>query len=196
MINNQETPRALPKVRSINGGGEYLEIDPEIFSETMSTLGVSDETIERTTVILDGKSRIGIKGVAFPDSKQWLARKKYPELADDINGPAVRLSTVMRRKRRTIEEINATSVHEIEHLSQFDRKDKKVGLGRAAIYGGMLAGAVSGNLVARNKHPVLRAAATLAGAAIGKEAGYRLAPHENQARARSRTVTSRAIRTK
>lgn len=183
-----------PKICAINGGDGYGEIDPAAASQLMQNLGISEETIPRTTIVLDGgKSRLGIRGVAFPDWAQLLPRTKYPTIKDEIDGPVVRLSMQIRGKQRTPDGINKTLVHELEHVAQHKRTDPRVWLGDAAIYGGILAGALTGNRLTRTKHPALQTLATLGGAAIGRQIGYLLAPHERQARQRSREFISEAF---
>ena len=183
----------LPKIHSINRGDHYASVNAVELSNVMAELGISDETIEQTTVIVDGKSRLGIKGYAMAGSRLAIARRRFPEHADVINGPVVRLSTTMRGKPRPPGAINKTLVHEAEHIAQFERQDPNVTFGRIAIYGCLIAGAAAGNLLTRHQNPFIRAAATFGGAVIGKEIGYRTAPSENQARRRSEQVVTTTV---
>lgn len=194
-MNTPENHTPTPKIRSINGGEQYAEANADILQSTMSALGIPDETIGRTTVIIDGKSRLSIKGIAFPASLTWFTRRRYREHAESIDGPVIRLSTSMRGKRRSAAAINKTLVHELEHTAQNSRNDLRIKLGHFTIFGGMIAGAIAGNTLT-HKNPFTRAMSVLAGAAIGKELGYRVAPHEKQARTRSTEIITDVIRTK
>ena len=195
MINSSASKEMpLPVIKAIEGGEELAEIDPFILAATMSELGVSDEAIRQTTVLLDGKNHVTFRGVAFPDSLSWLAKRKFPEHTDDIDGPVIRLSAQFRGRPRSATDMNRTLVHEVEHLAQYDRRDMNVAIGRFAIYGGMILGAIAGNVLARERRIPTRALATIGGAIIGKQIGYQVAPHEHQARCRSDDIATTAVK--
>ena len=81
--------------------------------------------------------------------------------------------------------MNKTLVHELEHLAQDERDDKKVTAGHIAIWGLAAAGALLGHTLGRRKGGALTPLTTVVGAYIGHSVGYRIAPHERQARKRA-----------
>lgn len=167
-----------------------LIMDPHEAAQTLRELGVSDQGISDTTVYMDPKSRLQTFGTHYPNQIGRLRFRSNPEIKQ-TKGDIIRLSTVMKGKPRTPEEINRTFVHEGEHRAQEERHDRKLTEGHVAIYGLMLAGALLGNRLGRGK--VTKTIGTVLGAGLGHTSGYMIAPHERQARARARTVTSTAV---
>lgn len=168
-----------------------LELDKSDIAGTMRELGISSETIDKTTVYLDPTNRLGTNGIAYPKTLGRLRHIFNPKLRD-APGPIVRISTKVRGKERTTEEMNHTLSHELEHVAQMDRKDANLKLGHLAIWGGALLGAAVGNRLGSSKKA--RMAGTVVGAMIGQQIGYKIAPHERQAREKSKHITTSAIK--
>ena len=171
-------------------------IDPSITSnssshtETMRQLAISEEGIAKTTIILDPKRRFLNYGTHYPNKVGRLRFRSNPEIQSS-KGDIIRLSTVMMNWRRmkfeprTAERMNVTNVHELEHVAQQDRHDRKVTQGHIAIYGLAVLGAIAGNRL--NRGVKGKVGATIGGF-LGYQLGYRLAPHERQARLRAGQV--------
>jgi len=197
MINTSDLPEqtftSVPRVIHDEMATPDISVDPERLAETMRELGVSEQGISDTTVYMDPKSRLQTFGTHYPNMIGRLRFRSIPEI-QEAEGDIVRLSTVMKGKPRTAEEVNRTLVHELEHRAQEERHDPKLTQGHIAIYGLALAGAIIGNRLGGSK--TSRAIGTAMGAAIGHSVGYIIAPHERQARARAREVTSNAVMTK
>lgn len=179
------TPQSqtIPKVIYGKGVDPAIHADPQQLADTMRDLGVSEQGIADSAVYLDPKSRFQTFGTHYPNSIGKLRFRSIPEL-QETEGDIIRLSTKMKGKPRSDEGMNVTLVHELEHLAQGDRKDRKVTEGHVAIWGLAAAGAVLGNKLS-GKNKAGKALGTLAGAAAGHTLGYMIAPHERQARKRA-----------
>ena len=182
-----------PKPNVVIGEGTdpSLIADTEALAYTLHELGVSEEGINKATFYIDPKSRFLNFGTHYPN---WLGRQRFRGNDDlqQAEGDIVRLSSVMKGKQRTPEEMNRTLVHEMEHLAQQDRHDRKLHEGHVAIWGLAAVGAIVGNRLGRRK--LTKTVGTLAGSYAGYTLGYLLAPHERQARQRARTVETHAIK--
>jgi outer membrane lipoprotein SlyB len=88
--------------------------------------------------------------------------------------------------------MNHTLSHELEHVAQIDRKDSLLKIGHLAIWGSAALGAAIGNRLGSGKKG--RAAGILLGAMAGQQIGYKIAPHEQQAREKSKIVNTSAIK--
>lgn len=174
------------------GTDPAISIDTVDAAQTMrSDFKISDTGIADATIYLDAKNRWLNYGTHYPN---WLGRHRFyfiPELAN-APGDIVRISTRVRGKDRTAEEMNGTLMHELEHLAQEDRKDSNLREGRIAIWGLAAAGAVIANRLGRTKKA--KALGTAFGGYVGHSLGYMIAPHERQARAKARQVKATAIK--
>ena len=166
------------------------EVDSDALIETTQTLGISDHSTDATTVYIDPKNRIQTFGTHYPN---WLGKLRFPGVLEiqESKGDVVRISTRVKGVPRTSEQINRTLVHELEHVAQHDRNDKKLTQGHIAIWGLAIAGAILGHKLGKGK--VAKLSGTLVGAGVGHSVGYMIAPHERQARNRAKEVESRAI---
>lgn len=173
-----ETTESLPLPRIIYGEGAdpSVLVDPNAAAQTMRELGVSEASIFNSAVYIDPKNRLANHGTHYtPRLGRWRFRS-VPEL-QDVKGNIVRVSTTVRSKARTAEQINRTATHEWEHLAQADRHDRKVTEGHIAIYGLAALGALAGSKLGKS--------GTAIGGLLGYQLGYRFAPHERQARRRA-----------
>lgn len=189
-VNERSPSIAEPTIAYGEVPNAEIVIDPVQAAATLRDLGVSEQGINNTTIYIDPKNRIQTFGTHYPNRNGKLRFPSVPEI-QQAQGDIIRLSTTMRGKPRTPEEINRTFVHEAEHRAQKERHDKKLTEGHIAIWGLALAGAVFGNRLGKNK--VTKTIGAVVGAAVGHTAGYTIAPHERQARERARTVTSSAV---
>lgn len=179
---NNTDQTVLPTVIYGEGLAPDISISPQQAAETMRELGISDFGISEAVIYADPKNRLQVFGTHYPN---WTGRQRFnsiPEIRES-KGDIIRLSTKMKGRPRTAKEMNITLVHELEHLAQEDRKDRKVTEGHIAIWGLALAGAVVGNRF--GKSSVSRTIGTLFGAGAGHSLGYLIAPHERQARRRA-----------
>jgi len=184
-----------PLPRIVNGENTNTYIDAQEAAKTMRELGISDGLLEKTTIYVDPENRLITNGTAYPQHLGHWRFDRSSQLAK-APGPIVRISTTMRGKPRDEEAMNRTLIHELEHVAQMDRKDKKLILGHAAIWGLAVVGAVAGNVLSSRKTSRLlpKTIATIGGALIGQQVGYKLAPHEAQAQHRAHEITTTAIK--
>lgn len=176
----------------VYGEGTGLDntITPEAIAGTMRELGTSAPAIRDAAVYVDPKNRLLNYGTHYPN---WLGRWRFrsvPELRD-VKGDIVRISASVRGKARTEEQKKRTLRHELEHLAQHDRNDRNVTAGHIAIVGLTATGAIIGSRFGKGK--ISKAAGVAAGAVLGYETGYMLAPHERQARKRARQAAPTAV---
>ena len=166
------------------GAEQDISIDERAVTKTMRELGISDEAIASSAIYIDPKNRFLNNGTHYPSG---LGRKRFRsnEELKDVEGDIVRLTTRKRFKDRPAELVNKILVHELEHQAQDDRDDKKVSEGHIAIWGIAAAGALLGYTLGSRKGGVITPIATAVGAYMGHSAGYRIAPHERQARKRA-----------
>lgn len=181
-----QAPEMYSQPRIIYGKGvdPSVSVDPEIAAQTMRELGVSETSIANSAVYIDPKNRLLNNGTHYPNTLGRLRFRSVPEIRD-VEGDIIRLSTTVRGKERTAEQMNKTTTHEWEHLAQADRHDRKVTEGHIAIYGLAALGALSGNRLGKGAKGKVGAAI---GGFVGYQLGYLLAPHERQARLRSGMV--------
>lgn len=170
-----------PRIVYGEGTDPGVSVDPEVAAQTMRELGISEDGIARSAVYVDPKNRLANNGTHYPNRLGRLRFRSVPEL-QDVEGDIVRLSTRVRGKERTPEQMNRTATHEWEHLAQADRHDRKVIVGHIAIYGLAALGALAGNRLGKGK------IGAAVGGFVGYQLGYMLAPHERQARLRSGQV--------
>jgi len=154
----------------------------EATAASMAEGRVSPPGISGTSIVYDDKNRLSYNGSEKP---KWLDRMLHGRLPENEGrGSVVRVGTRVRGKDRTPEEVDETTRHELEHVAQADRHDVRVPIGSVAIWGGAAVGTWVGSKVGRR--PATRIAGALLGAVIGHAAGYKVAPHERQARARAK----------
>jgi hypothetical protein len=181
-----------PRPQIINGN-KSPQIDASDVAETMQELDISDQGINNTSIYIDPKNRLLNLGTHYPNRLGRLRFRSIPELRH-AQGDIVRISTKVKGKERTAEQMNHTLVHELEHVAQQDRHDIKLHEGHLAIWGLAAVGAVIGNkLGKRTGSKAAHATAVAVGAVVGQQAGYLLAPHERQARQQAKAITSKAI---
>jgi hypothetical protein len=179
--------------RAVYGDGVQPDIfvDPPCVLETMNILRISSIPAEHT-VYVSGRFNIARKGLQL---SKWIDRFVHGEKdRNEGEGSVVRVNTVLRGKVRSIDDMNRTLVHELEHVAQAERNDPKLVYGNIAIWGLTLAGALAGNtIVKRRGNAAASVIGMVVGAAAGHDIGYLVAPHERQARERARTVVTTAI---
>lgn len=180
----------LPRIVYGEGTDPGISVDTGKVAQTMRDLGVSEQGINETTLYVDPKSRLQTFGTHYPNKVGRLRFRSNPEI-QEAKGDIVRLSTIMKGKARSADEINRTMVHELEHRAQGDRHDSKLTEGHLAVWGLAVAGAILGNRLGKNK--ASKIVGTAIGAGIGHSLGYMIAPHERQARERARQVTTKAV---
>lgn len=173
-----------PRIVYGEGLDPSVSVDPEAAAQTMRELGVSEAGIANSAVYIDPKNRLANNGTHYTNKLGRLRFRSVPEL-QDVEGDIVRLSTKVRGNERTPEQMNRTATHEWEHLAQEDRHDRKVTEGHIAIYGLAALGALAGNKLGKGFKGKAGAAI---GGFLGYQLGYRLAPHERQARLRAGQV--------
>lgn len=180
----------IPVVILHDPEGTAPSIDAESVARTMTELSVSPEAIGKTTIYVDATGHMLNKGMHYPKllgkGRFWL----NPDLRS-AEGDIVRINTKVKNKNRQASELNRTLIHEMEHLAQRDRHDKKLIEGNLAIYGLALAGGIIGNRVGKGR--ISKAALSVLGAGIGHQLGYAFAPHEREARKRAEYVTTQAF---
>jgi len=192
MTESQHEQQHQPRPRIVMGEGvdPSIGIDRNALSETMQELGISENVMNNATVVVDPNNRLLNYGTHYSKRE---ARLRFPGLRN-TPGQAVRVSAKVRGKERTEKQMNRTLVHELEHVAQSDRRDKKVTAGHVAIWGLTAAGALAGNRIGKNK--ASKTLGIVVGAIAGNRLGYLGAPHERQARARAREVRTTAIHRK
>ncbi len=173
-----------PRIVYGEGLDPRVSIDPEAAAQTMRELGVSETSIANSAVYIDPKNRLGNNGTHYSNKFVRLRFRSVPELRD-VEGDVVRLSTRVRGKDRTAEQMNKTATHEWEHLAQGDRHDIKVTEGHIAIFGLSVLGALAANRLGKG---IKGKAGAAIGGFLGYQLGHRLAPHERQARLRAGQV--------
>lgn len=181
-----------PKIITSPGLVSRLAVDANVVGQTMADIGISEEVISTTSVYVDDSNHLSTNGIAYP---KWLGRIRHftnPELRR-ADGPIVRISSVVKGAERAEDDMNTTLVHELEHVAQMGRHDLNLKLGHMAIWGLAVAGGISANRLSNGRSRAARVAATLVGAGLGQQIGYKLAPHEVQARERSHTIITSAI---
>jgi len=175
---------ALPTIVYGKGIDPGVHVDPVAAAETMRELGVTEEGIASSAVYVDPKNRLANYGTHYTNTIGRMRFAAVPELRG-VEGDIVRLSTKVRGKNRTPEQINRIAVHEWEHLAQHDRHDINVTEGHVAIYGLAALGAFVGSKLGKGGKNKVGA---VLGGMLGYQIGYRLAPHERQARLRAGQV--------
>ena len=182
-----------PNIVYGSGADQNIIINESELEQTMQELGISDQGISDATIYIDPKNRFLNLGTHYPNR---IGRARFHSNHDiqEAKGDIIRLSTKVRGKSRPTDSMNRILVHELEHLAQQDRHDKKLTEGHVAIYGLAAAGAIIGNHLGKGQ--VSQKLGAVLGAALGYQAGYQLAPHEKQSRMRARTVTTSAIHRK
>lgn len=173
--------QTIPRIIYGEGGDPTVSVDPEVAAQIMRELGVSENVIANSAVYVDPKNRLANNGTHYTNKLGRLRFRSVPEI-QEVEGDIVRISTKVRGKERTVELMNKTLTHEWEHLAQADRHDIKVTEGYIAIYGLAALGALAGNRLGKGAKGKIGAAI---GGFLGYQLGYRLAPHECQARLRA-----------
>lgn len=181
---------AVPRIVMGQGSEQDVVVDQQAVANTMRELGISDEAISSSAIYIDPKNRFLNNGTHY---QSGLGRRRFRsnEELQDVEGDIVRLTTRKRYKDRPTELMNKTLVHEIEHQAQEDREDKKVTAGHIAIWGLATVGALLGYKFGGRKGGAMKPIATAAGAYLGHSVGYRIAPHERQARKRAGQMRGR-----
>lgn len=178
--------QAEPRVIYGEGVDLAIDVDRAQLAQTMQKLGISEQGINNTTTYIDPNNRFLVFGTHYPNKLGRLRFRSNSEI-QKAKGDIIRLSTIVRGKPLTQEQINRALVHELEHVAQQDRHDRKLTAGHLAIYGLAAVGAMIGS---RYGYPV---GSGLVGFGAGHQLGYLLAPHERQARKRAREVQTRAV---
>ncbi len=188
-----------PRIVYGKGADHAVKIYPDMAADTMRDLGVSEQGIAKSVVYIDPINRTANNGTHYSPRLARLRFMSNPAMRG-VEGDVVRISTKVRGKDRTDEQMNKTLTHELEHLAQADRHDKKVTEGHIAIYGLAALGAMAGNRLGKG---VKGKVGSALGGFLGYQLGYWLAPHERQARLRAGQVNglapqvvSKAIRRK
>jgi len=190
MTEKNQTPQPVVIVDDMLSAS--LEVDPVVIAQTMQELGISNPGITNTTLHIDDKRHFLYKGSQTPKSFDRVLRN--PSEVNEGEGSVIRVSTNIRGRELDAETMNQTLVHELEHVAQTDRKDTKMKIGNLAIWGLAAAGLVVGNYLGKKSgSKITRAVSPVIGFAIGHQMGYRIAPHERQARARAKEVKTTAI---
>jgi hypothetical protein len=175
-------PPSQPRIVYGEGLDPSVSVDPEATAQTMRELGVSEVGIANSAVYIDPKNRLMNNGTHYSNAQAKLRFRSIPELRG-VEGDVVRISAKVKGKERTEELMNRTLTHELEHLAQADRHDRKVSEGHISEYGLAILGALAVNrLVGRGVKGKVGAAI---GGFMGYQLGYWLAPHERQARIRA-----------
>lgn len=169
-----------------------VEVDPVELRRTMQGIGISEAGIGQTAIVVDGKNRTSYNGSQAPKWVDRLTHGVHPY--NQGKGTVIRLGTKVRGKNRSLEDINDTLVHELEHTVQYDKRDKSLLIGNMLIYGGSFALAALVDVLARKAGVKHRSLASVGGFVLGNRIGYQLAPHENQARQRARELKTSAIK--
>lgn len=168
-------------------------VDSLIVAGAMDEIGVSPESVASTTVYMDEKSRSSVNGSVWP---RFLGRLRFfgnPELRNS-SGSIVRLSTVKCGKRRSVEAINRTLVHELKHVAQIDQKDSSLIVGNVTHLGLTVLGVLAAHRVTEKSSRIIpRLAIGLGGLLIGSHTGYRLALHERHARVVAEIINTNAV---
>jgi hypothetical protein len=182
---NQHPTEAVPRVIYGEGADAGVTVDPEMAAQTMHELGIPDTAIADSAVFVDPKSRLLNNGTHYSKAQARLRFRSVPEIRD-VKGDVIRISTKKRGKDRSEELMNKTATHEWEHMAQAERHDRKVTEGHIAIYGLAAVGALAGNRLGGGG--VKRLVGLAVGGYLGYLLGYRVAPHERQARFRAGQV--------
>lgn len=187
-----EPTHELPQPRIITADA-LPQVSTSDVAATMQELNISEQGINNTSIYMDPKNRLLNLGTHYPNRLGRLRFRSTPELRN-AEGDIVRISTKVKGKERTAEQMNHTLVHELEHVAQQDRSDRNLDTGHIAIWGLAAVGAIIGNKLGKQTGiKAGRAAGAAIGAAVGHQTGYIIAPHERQARQRAREVTTKAI---
>ncbi|HEY5139868.1 MAG TPA: hypothetical protein VIJ25_11210 [Methylococcales bacterium] len=183
---------SLPQPRVVYGNdtADKLAVDPEVVGRTMQELGSSPEAIENTTIYTDSVNRLTTRGMTYPS---WLGRLRHitnPDIRDS-KGLIVRLSSVVGGKERDEESMDHTLVHELEHVAQMERGDRRLVVGHLGTLGLAAVGVIVGSRLGRGR--VSKIGLALLGGLIGQQVGYQIAPHERQARSTADRVSTSAV---
>lgn len=184
---------ASPRVVYGNGVDPDLFVDPAVAGETMEQLGIPPAAISDTTIYIGGKFNVVRKGLQLLKTHDRFIHGDLER--NEGSGSVVRVNSKLRCRPRSAETMNETLVHELEHVAQTERKDPNVKLGNLAIMGMSAAGLILGGVISKKiGNRSARLAGALAAGVAGHDIGYKVAPHEIQARARASQVRSTAIR--
>jgi hypothetical protein len=145
---------------------------------------ISSDEIDNLIILIDAKPHLYYRGSQVPKLLDRIFRGKR----DYNKGPGsiIRLSMYYQGKRRTIDNMNHTLAHELEHVAQQDRRDPRILIGTVMIWITATFGAWLGLLLGTNT--MLRMCFFFVGMAMGHYIGYSFAPHEIQARKRSKEL--------
>jgi hypothetical protein len=169
-----------------------MAIDTDALTQLTQDLSITPQVAAQTSVLIEERSNELYKGSHLP---KWLDRTLHGRQPyNEGEGSVVRIAGRHHGQDLTAEEMNRTLVHEMEHVSQHDRKDVSMRAGNAIIWGLAAAGAVAGHEASKNRGKFMRLVLPLGLAAVSQRIGYQLAPHEREARARAQQITSTAIR--
>ena len=188
---------SVPTVLYGGNAANVISLDEHALADTMQELGIPEKAIGETTIYMDPRARLISFGTHYPNKLGRLRLRKVPGIKD-ATGDIIRLSTKMVFESEKLgrdtndSRMNRIAVHELEHVAQQERHDRKLNEGHIAIWGLAAAGAVIGNRLGRTKKG--KALGTAVGGYVGHSIGYMIAPHERQARARARQVKSTAIK--
>lgn len=153
-----------------------IHVDLAGVAEAMKALGVSEQTIQSTTIYVDSYPHLTILGSVWPRFLAWL---RYPRLAP--RGHVVRLSSKMFFLGPTDRTINHTLIHEIEHVAQIERKDTRILIGYLTNLVFLLAGIALG-LTNKSDVIIFKVLIIFITALFGLRVGYMFSLHEMQAR--------------
>lgn len=172
---------AYPHVVYGERADDGVALDRFATAQAMREIGISDTAITNSAIYIDPKNRLSSNGTHYPN---WLGRLRFPSVTElqKVDGDIIRLSTRVRGKERTEDQLNRTMAHELEHLAQADRNDLRLSVGRAMIYGFAALGALAGSRLSQGSK---KSVGILAGGLLGHQIGYWIAPHERQARQRA-----------
>lgn len=160
----------------VNTNLTSLRVDLMGIAKIMKSLGLSEETIQTTTVYIDSRQHLTVRGSVWP---KFLAKLRYPRLAP--SGCVIRLSGNMFFTGPTDRTINHTLIHEIEHVAQIERKDVRIFIGylTSIIFS---ANGVALGLASNPSVVILEVLITGITGLFGLQLGYLLSLHEMQAR--------------
>lgn len=196
--NNLDAPppqEGLPPVVTPEDGDAFysnFHIDPDKLAAFATNpegpIGLSIEDLSRVPVAFDAKPRVFTYGSTRDPSVALIGPRL--NIRDGLAPDAIPVKVGIRTARKVLspEKIESTLVHELRHVKQVAHREKSLKRGKTLMMSAYLTGAygIPAAMEAINGGKSLSlgdlAIGGLCGALGGLSVGYKLAPHEREAR--------------
>lgn len=164
----------------------------EFATDPEGVLALNTEDLSRINIAFDAKPRRLAAGIITDPNVPILGPLLNTRAGLAPDAMRIRVGARTKKKIRTPEEIESTLVHELRHAKQISHKEDSLRRGKAIMVSMYLGGAlgvpaalevISGG---EDVNPGSLALSGLFGAVLGLIAGYKIAPHEREARKASK----------